>query len=988
MNRRSFLVVGMNLTAGAAIAAGEGHLKPWFINDAGFLEKADLEGQFLNPPDSARPLTLWHWMNGIISEEGITADLESFKAAGLAGVQLFLVGGIEAVIDDPSVQIMNDKWRGLLKFAENECNRLGLEFGIHNSPGWSSTGYPSVALEDSMQKLTFLEMEVSGPQLMEKEIAQPPSARNFYQDIAAFACKKGSVVERAAMIDLTGMLSGNQLKWQVPEGDWTIIRVGHTTANKVNGTAPLSGQGLEVDKLDKKPLNDFWKVFPKALIKDADDNAGKSFRRFEIDSYEMGPQNWTRNMRAEFKKRRGYDPLPLLISFAGKTVDSTELTARFKYDYNETIRELFEANYYGEMQRLIHQVPGMELLLEPYATGHDQPFETNNAAEHGDLLMCEFWQKPTTWGWDSVKPTASGAHTWGKNLVAAEAFTGQPNSAWKVDPYALKSTGDRAFAAGVNKLFFHTSAHQPWKNVLPGMTMGQWGTHFGRTQTWWANGGKEWIAYLTRCQYLLQQGLPLSDLCYLEYDRITPKTVDGFDFDTIGTNALLTRLTVKDGQLQLPNDITYQALILPNTDKMRPEILAKIGQLVAAGAKVIGPKPQSSPSLQQYPACDERVRDQSEAIWGQDGTVEHAYGKGHVYTQPIEEAISKMGLVPDVELAFHSGTTPLLWIHRKLAMDKHVYFLSNQEEREVQSKVIFRIKGLQPEFWNAMDGTTEKAVFWREQSGRTEVTINLPASGSVFVVFREKIRHVDSVLKMVPPEGAAAFGPGIKTLNNNTYLFSPDNGTYEIAMVSGRSQNLKVTSVLPPIDLNLGWKVNFKYPYGGSAQLDLDRLVSWTELNDDLKYFSGTATYQNAFDIGENQRNPAMRCFLQLGRVLNTVRVRINGKVVHLLWAPPFHLDITDFIVAGENNLELDITNLWANRLIGDEQYPDDLEWKRRSLAVVPEWVKKGMPRLNSQRKAFTTYKFFAKDTPLLPSGLIGPVSLNFVWQQKIDLSK
>ena len=620
MNRRGFLVLGMNLTAGAAIAAGQGGVEPWFFTDKLFQQQADLERYFLNPPNVSKPLTLWHWMNGIVSKEGITADLESFKAVGLAGVQLFLVGGIEAVIDDPSVQIMNKKWRELLKFAGDECARLGLEFGIHNSPGWSSTGYPSVAVEDSMQKVTFSETDVNGPQLLEKEIALPHAELDYYRDIAVFACKKGNTVERADIIDLTAMLFGNTLKWQVPAGDWTIIRIGHTSANKVNGTAPLSGQGLEVDKLDKRPLNDFWDVFPKAIIRDSGKNAGKSFRRFEIDSYEMGPQNWTPNMSAEFKKRRGYDPLPLLVCLTGRVVNSKEQTDRFTYDFKETIRELFEVNYFGEMQRLTHQVPGMELLLEPYATGHEQPFETNNASAYGDLLMCEFWQKPTTWGWDSVKPTVSGAHTWGKTLVAAEAFTGQPNSAWKVDPYTLKSTGDRAFAAGVNKLFFHTSAHQPWKNVLPGMTMGKWGTHFGRTQTWWTNGGKEWISYLSRCQYLLQQGLPSADLCYLVYDRVTPVKIPGFDYDTIGTNAFMTRLTVKNGRLQLPNGITYEALVLPNTVKMKPAILSKIDQLVSEGAKVIGQKPKSSPSLEQYPACDEAVRTQADTIWGLAGT--------------------------------------------------------------------------------------------------------------------------------------------------------------------------------------------------------------------------------------------------------------------------------------------------------------------------------------------------------------------------------
>ena len=945
---------------------------------------SELERLFINPPSIAKPLTIWHWMNGVISREGITADLEAFKAAGLAGVQHFLVGGSEALIDDPSNMVLNSKWQDLFKFAVDECARLGLEFGTHNSPGWSSTGYKTVRPNQSMQKIVFSETKVQGPQTFKNEILKPQAVLNYYEDIAIYAVKGGEAVRLNEIIELSAYLSGNTLNWQVPEGNWTIVRLGHTTTGKVNGTAPLSGQGLEVDKLQPRPLNKFWEAYPKALIGIAGNQAGKSFKRFEVDSYEQGPQDWSVNFRQDFIKKLGYDPMPLLLTLTGRTVESKDHSARFKYDLKEMVRELFAANYYGEMQRLTHLVPGMELIIEPYATGHDQPFESNNVAAYGDLLMCEFWQKPTPWGWDSVKPTVSGAHTWGKTLVAAEAFTGQPNSAWKVDPYALKSTGDRAFANGVNKLFFHTSAHQPWKNVLPGMTMGQWGTHFGRPQTWWNYGGKEWISYLTRCQYLLQQGLPASDLCYLEYDRVTPPVIAGYECDTIGTDALLTRLSVKDNKLVLPNGVTYEVLVLPDTTKIRPGILQKIGQLVKDGAVVVGPKPKTSPGLQDFPACDNIIRSSADEIWGVDEQADRAYGKGHVYQQPVKDVLNLIGIKPDIDIRNHSGTSPLLWIHRLLPDAQHLYFLSNQEDIAVTSRISFRIKDMLPEFWHAVTGRTEKTMCWQANRGRVEVDLQLPPSGSIFVVFREKTGNRDSVKQLLAPPDSNPLMTLVKEENNQPYLVASENGTYQVEMISGKKRQITVTTLPSPIKLDKDWQLTFHHKQDNPEHIQLTSLVSWTELSGDLKYFSGTATYTKSFQMLTKGLNSSMRWFLDLGTVKNTANIKVNHRLVDLLWAPPFQCDITDFLKSGNNTLEIKVTNLWANRMIGDEQFADDLKWKGKLLAEVPEWVIKGEPRPNSKRKTFTTYKFFDKDSPIMESGLIGRIVLYPVLKKKI----
>lgn len=989
MNRRTFLISGLQLSSVVALGNTQaGQFLVYLQADAEGSASSDLQRMFLDPPQSAKPLTLWHWMNGLISREGITADLVSFKEAGLAGVQVFLVGGSEMKIDDPKNQIMSESWRELTKFAIQECSRLGLEFGTHNSPGWSSTGYPTITPEQSMQKVVYAQATITGQGQSKIALPAPKGVSGFYKDIAVYAIKnEGEIVELKDMVDLTAQLSGNEINWNVPAGNWIIFRFGHTSMGSVNGTAPVSGQGLEIDKLRPEPLRDYWNAFPKKMIDDAGKDAGRSFIRFEIDSYEHGIQNWSENFREAFISKRGYDPAPFLLTLTGKITQSKEYTNRFRFDQHLTLQELFETNYFAEMQRLTHQVPGMELIIEPYSTGKGQPFETNNASEWGDLLMCEFWQKPTKWGWDSIKPTVSGAHVWGKNLVAAEAFTGQPNSAWKVDPFALKSTGDRAFAGGVNKLFFHTAAHQPWNNVAPGMTMGQWGTHFGRTQTWWTKGGKEWITYLSRCQFLLQAGLPVADLCYLTYDRITPTVIPGYDCDTIGTNALLQRLTVKDNRLFLPNGLSYRILVLPKDTKMLPEILGKIEELVKNGATVIGPKPSESPSLEHYPNCDASVKSIANQVWGDDHLTHHTYGKGQVYQLPIAEVLTQIGLQPDLKLASHTGKQPLLWIHRALSDHQHLYFLSNQEDVAVDSTLTFRIANMIPELWDPYTGKIEDYAFGNPDVHATTLQITLPASGSMFVIFRKKAAKAEFVKSFKKPDEPYSLKSSIGTDNDKLYLMAATNGQYEVETRSGKKAKLKLTDLPPIQSLNEHWDLEFFHPGRPSEKIKVPKLISWTDLPKELKYFSGTASYKKIFSIPPIALKSSKRCLLDLGEVSNTAVIKVNGQLVNTLWAAPFIQDISKFVHAGNNLVEIEVTNLWANRLIGDEQYPEDLEWDKRSLTKLPQWIIDGTTRPSTERQAFATYKFFDKGAPLLDSGLIGPVSLRCLHYEKLNLA-
>jgi hypothetical protein len=903
---------------------------------------------FRAPEGDARPITIWQWMNGCVSKEGITADLEAFKAAGLGGVQQFMIGGGQATLDDPSVAILNPKWRELMKYAIDECARLGLSFGTHNSPGWDASAGSWVRVEDSMQKLVWSGTVVAGGKQFNGTLARPDidPKWDYYRDIAVLAVPDGDIIARSAVIDLSvQMAPDGRLTWQAPAGKWTLIRFGHTTNGRTSAiTAPLSAAGLHCDMMSRAAVSNYWQGYPAEIVKLAASEAGKAFTRFEIDSYEAGPQDWTPLMFDAFRARRGYELRPWLPVLAGRTLESREQTERFQRDWRKTIAELFADNYYGYMTELANQTPGMELVIEPYATGPGAPFDSLDVGGKGNALMCEFWQAPAQWGWDSIKPVASAAHRTGKTLVYAEAFTGQPQYAWRQDPYALKATGDRAFCTGVNRFAFHASAHNPWPAMKPGMTMGWWGTQFGPGQTWWEHGGPEWIAYLSRCQYMLQQGVFASDLCYLLNASATPKMPKGYEGDIVAEDDVVKRMTVRDGRIGFPEGTRYSALILPDSRSMTPGLLKKIRQLIMDGAIVIGSRPERAPGLEHYPACDDEVKTLAASIWEGAPAGERNLGQGRIFWGvPLETALSRAGIGPDVKLP---DNAPVLWTHRSHP-DAEIYFLSNQKDEAVAVTASFRQSGLVPQLWHADSGMITAARDWTTTGAYSDVKLAFDPGGSVFVVFRK------ASAALVEEPGKAV----------------------EVGRVA----------------LDGPWEIQFPPAMGAPDRVIIEDLRSWSEHSvEGVKHFSGTAVYVKEVRLSSKDQRRSQQVVLDLGRVRNIATVVVNGVAFPALWKPPFQVDISKALKRGANRVEVQVTNLWPNRLIGDEQWPDDSVWGDeqtftyvtppakigRPMTEIPEWLSQQKPRPSEMRRAFTTYKFFRAGDALLESGLLGPVNL------------
>lgn len=785
-----------------------------------------VEEAFKFPPDEVKPLMIWQWMDGLVTENGITADLEAYKEAGIGGVQQFLVGGsMQTLVSDSMNAIGTDSWRRLMQHAISECKRLGLSFGTHNCPGWSSSAFPAVRPEYSMQKLVWSITNIDSEKAVRgrKIILQRPEINmqyNYYRDIAVIAIPDADSVKMESVFVISDKMGDDGiLDWRAPKGKWRIYRFGHTTNGKTNeGTAPAGGVGLECDKMSCEAVEHYWLTYPSLLLDLAAEDVGKTFQRIEIDSYEAGGQEWTMLMPEEFKRRRGYDMLVWLPVIAGVTIEDSEVTQRFKEDWRATVTDLFAENYYGWLSRLVHQHQGLRLLVQPYGTGASKPFNPIHTEKivsrlaMDDPICAEFWTKPETWGWPEVPRVVSAARKAGHEIVYAEGFTCWPLHAWKDDPDDLKTVADRAFCLGINALMLHAGAQNPWPGVKPGMTFGIWGTQWTPGQTWWQSGGaKELFSYFTHCQALLQRG----------------KFVDDY----------------RSKQRSLQVDF---------------------------------------------------------------------------------EGIQ--------------------WIHRQ-EEDTDIFFIANSADSAVVATVTINLEGRVPEIWNPEKVSIEEAKAWTSSDGKTRIALNLTAREALFVVLR---RPSDTT------------GPGL-------ILSEPE--------------------IMETIRVTIPWKVCFPEGWGAPTQIILDKLMPWNEsVYKGVKYFSGTARYYNKLHL--KKIDHSSRYILDLGTVKNLAVVSVNGHTCGNLWRPPFRVDITDALCKGDNLLEIDVTNLWVNRFIGDEQEEDDVEWSEplrfehapgaptagRYMKSVPEWLNKGLPRPSKERRAVISFKFFEKNSELLPSGLLGPV--------------
>ena len=1081
----------------------------WFCANSNPLIAQQVDRLWQSPPEASRPWVIWYWMNGAISKEGITADLEAMKEAGVGGAYLMTIRGVpEKPFITPIVEQLSPLWWEMILFAFREADRLGLQIGFHVCDGFALAGGPWITPELSMQKVVWSQSQVEGGQRLTLQLPQPENYRGYYEDIAVFAypalpdeglstevvkpkistdlpgvdaqflaninsretfrgdsscwilysfdapftCrtiqvqpsgrdfqsqrltveasddgvlfrkivqlesprqgwqnegypmthsippttarhfrflydlegsepgsedldvakwkqslrissirlssdarihqyegKAGFVwrvsprttdsqipdelcVNPSRMIDITKYMDkSGRLQWEAPAGDWTILRMGHTSTGHTNSTGG-KGSGLECDKFNPEAVRlQFNSWFGEAVERAGEDLASRVLKIFHIDSWECGSQNWSPVFRAEFQKRRGYDIYDYLPVMAGIPVGSVEKSENVLYDLRQTIAELVVDVFFKTLQE---EAAAKGCIFSAENVAPTMLSDGMMHYQYTDIPMGEFWlESPTHDKLNDMLDAISGARIYGKQIVAAEAFT-QLRANFSEYPGRLKTMKDRNYALGINRMAYHVYVLNPWLDRQPGMTLSGIGLYFQRDQTWWKQVGA-WIDYARRCQALLQFGQPVVDLAVftgdelprrsLTPDRLVPfmpgvfgaekvekekirlanvgtpskqmpagvsyssnmlhaedwvNPLRGYAYDSFNPDAL-AQAQVVNGEIVLPSGMRYKAMLVPgkhpmqpNPEAMKQTTINRLAELKRQGATFI-----------QQPYTDETF----DAL---------GMERDFMVTENTQEYAQNIA-----------------YAHRRDA-GTDIYFISNQEDRCREINVSLRVSGKIPELWNPVDGRIRRAGKWQMAGGRTSLPLRLDAGESVFIV----LQH--------PAQEAPVYD------------------------VKNWSDYKEIMTIASP------WTVRFDPLFRGPEQpVIFETLTEWNEHpNEQIRYYSGTAVYSTVFDWDGKKWDGQI--FLELDSIYNVASVKINGQDCGIIWTKPYRLDIATVLKRGKNQLEIEVSNTWANRIMGDEDFNAEKD---------------------ESKKIWTNARYRLADKRLLPSGLAGKVKITTV---------
>lgn len=741
--------------------------------------------------------------------------------------------------------------------------------------------------------------------------------------------KQEDVVKKTDVIDLTSkMKADGMLDWNPPAGEWMVVRLGYSLTGHKNGPASPEATGLEVDKLSAKHVKSYFTNYLDQYKNATGGLMGERGLQFVItDSWEAGTQNWTDEMITEFKNRRGYDMLPWLPVLTGQIVESAAASDRFLWDFRKTLADLVAENHYDQLTTLL-----AERGMGRYSESH----EARRAFIGDGMEVKKTAAVPMGAGWTpggfggnegnfasvyqaDIRESASVSHLYGQKYVAAEALTAM-GSDWAWSPELLKPIADYQMACGLNRFVIHTSVHQPLLDKAPGISLGPFGQWFTRNETW-AEQAKAWTTYLSRSCYMLQQGKYVADIAYYygEDNNITslfsrmngkdlPAIPEGYSYDFINADAIVNLLSVEKNQYVTPTGMSYRVLVLdPNSRYMTLTVLRKIQKMVKAGASVTGTKPIMTPSLSDDPAEFESIVGE---LWATENGVSQV-GNGKVFAGfSLKDVLDNQNIVPDLTYSKPNTDNQLFFVHRKVG-DIDIYWVNNRSDKETELDVTFRVEDKKVEVWHPETGSIE-TVSSKISDGLTTVPLYLHPNDAVFVVF-------------------------------------------------GHKSNSKTVDVSRPSESNLldvigTWTVDFQKKRGAPAQVTFEELTPWNEnAEPGIKYFSGTASYKKTINIEKNWLGKENQIWIDLGELQNLGEVFVNGKSMGIVWKKPFKVNITEALIQGENNLEIQVTNLWVNRLIGDQQ-PDTKE-----------------------KITFVSNPFYRADSPLKPSGLFGPVKISSI---------
>jgi len=900
----------------------------------------NLYDEFVNPAASYRPGAFWCWLNGNMSADSITRDLEAMKSKGIYRAEIWDV----AAVKNPSFipaggAFLGDESVRLIKHAISEGKRLKMSIGLVASSGWNAGG--SWVTPDWASKSLFVsKVEVTGPRTLSLDLPFPKFPEGcpmkdkntpvFYKDVAVLAVPfraDGMIDNLSNVLSLSSFFADGKLNWEAPEGTWEILRfVCSNNGQQLIVPSPNSS-GLFIDFFDPKATIRHLKHFMDRLGVTPENSSEAGLAYFEFDSMELAEGTpWTDSFPSIFRERQGYEIEKFLPVLAGWKIK--DMTERFRYDFNRVVSDQLIYSHYQTGTEFLGKYKA-RLVSEsggPGAPVWDTcPVDALKALGTVSVPRGEFWIKHRNMF--LIKEVASASHIYGRKIVDAESFTTWRR--WKDSPFDMKKVVDRAFCEGLNNITFHTFASTNPEDGLPGRTYHA-GYDMNPGTTWWEKS-KPFMDYLARCSCLLQQGLFVGDACdyygdqapnFFPFFHDVPEKPrlkglgNGYDFDVVNSDIILNRMSVKDGRLVLPDGMSYAIMLLPDQVHMPLNVLEKIGELVRAGATVVGPRPTTVPGLNHWERETAALTQLAGELWGASNgktIFANTYGQGRViWGLTADEVLEKMGIGPDFSFRGEFGMD---YIHRTTSGGE-IYFLRNDREEPVKGICSFRVSGKYPELWDASTGTAVRVAEYAKDKTGIAFEIELPAHGSIFVVFNNDDRE-------------------------NLSLFAANMPYPYRSEISGP------------------WEVIFPPDWGAPPTAVFDRLISWTESeNQGIKCFSGTAAYQNSFNLDADLVNKEM--ILDLGEVRDVAEVFINGKSAGILWKKPFQADISPFVKSGTNDLKVEIVNLWVNRLTGDMLSDPKDRYCRTNQSYMKSEVWPGGD----------------ESFRLQPAGLLGPVTL------------
>jgi hypothetical protein len=972
--------------------------------------KDSLTRDFVKPPASARLRCYWWWLNGHVTRESIDHDLTEMKAKGYGGVLLVDANGADAEGNDPvpaGPTFGSPEWTALFVHAVQKAHELGLEIIFTITSGWD-LGAPFIQPKDAIKILTW-SRTLAGPG--ETALPEPFPKNAFYQRIAVLAyplrhgpalagqngdrrAPRRNLPQKSAAVeigwstpassyllfdkngqpgdedaevlevhDVTGHVDEQGvLHWSAPTaGPWEILTIGYTNSGMKLSPGSGAWQGLSLDTLSPAALDFYWDKEVDPLLNKVKPYLGNTVKYVTTDSWEMGGMNWTQNFREEFIKRRGYDPVPYLPIVAGRILTSREVSDEFLADLRRTVGDLINLHFDTMAERAARFGLGVECES---GGPHGEPIDALETFRHSAVPQTEFWSKSrhrsTLTDRYFVKEAASAAHIYGRPFVADEGETGVGNFWSESIGTNLKPSFDMALTEGLNRLVWHQFASSPVEMGLPGQEYFA-GTYLNTKVTWWQEAGA-FTAYLNRGQFMMQQGEPVADVLYYYGDQVPNfvrlKSDDpagimpGYDYDVTDTEALVHRMVVDASGLHTPEGIHYRMLVLPPWRIVPLSVLEFVEKYLAAGGVVVGERPLRPQGI--VPSTEaSRYQQLANKIWAGCMPSSPAspvrVGRGTLFCESkARAALKALQVRPD----FETESSAIDFIHRRTAT-ADIYFVRNSQPDTVKASIMFRVPDREPELFNPVTGDAAPVLLYnRTSDGRTRLLVSLAPYEAYFVVFRKPSQlHLVELSRDDDPV-ALSDDTVVTEVGGKLALETSIAGDYRATLSNGNRVPLR-TGQSAPQSMTKGWTLDFPPNWGAPARVEVPVLMSWTEFSDPgIRYFSGTATYHNTIHIDADQLAQGRQLWLDLGTVYEVARIRVNGSSLTPLWKQPYLERIDTYLHAGDNSVEVEVTNLWPNRLIGDAQ-----------------------PGV-SRRYTWTNIKAYGSSSALLPSGLLGPVNL------------